>query len=110
MARNRSTTVRFAALGGHIVRVILSRSVHRTGLRLGEDIDEQTIAIYIEKEVGDRIRRTIIFGPEPSAAIIAHEAAHAVRAMLKHRGVRNDDEVFAHHLAYLVDRIHKFLK
>lgn len=108
---NRRTTIRFAALGGHIIRVILSRNVRRTGQRLGEDLDDQTLSIYIEKEVGDRIRRTIIFGPEGrTPGIIAHEASHAVWAMLKHRGVRNDDEVFAHHLGYLVDRLHKFLK
>lgn len=104
-------TVRFTALNGHKIRVILARNVRRTGIRLDADLDDQTVAAYVEKENGDHVRRTLVFGPDGrDASTIAHEAAHAIRAMLKHRGVRNDDEVFAHHLGYLVGRLHKFLK
>jgi hypothetical protein len=101
------TDIRFPIFGGYKVRVILARNVERTGQRLHVDLSPPCKAASVTN--GTKTG-WIVLGPEFDEGMIAHEASHAVRAMLAFMGARNDDETFAYHLDFLVGRIHKFLK
>lgn len=106
--RNRRTSVRFPVFNGYEVRVILSRDVQRTGRGLKVDLTGCAAAWV---RIGDFPRRGwLVLAPDVDAGTIAHEASHAVRSMLAYVGAKNEDEVFAYHLDYLVGRIHRFLE
>lgn len=104
---NRRTKVRFPIFSGYEVRVILSDDLIRTGQRLGIDLSGAGAA-YVEDRA--MLKGWLVFSTNPTAGTISHEASHAVRAMFNTVGARTDNETFAYHLGYLVDRIHKFLK
>jgi len=105
--RNRSTDIRFPVFNGYTVRVILARDVEATGRRLGTDL-KGALAGHVHE--GKKVA-WIVLGPKGrDEATVAHEASHAVRALLAWAGARNDNETYAYHLDYLVGRIHKFLK
>lgn len=106
--RNRTTDVRFPIFAGQKVRVIFSHNIARTGARLRQDLRGCDAAFVWDADKPGV--SWIVFGPNPDEATVCHEASHAVRAILRHIGARNDDETFAYHLDYLVGRIHKFLK
>jgi hypothetical protein len=46
--------------------------------------------------------------PDPDMGTVAHEAYHAVRALLERFGCKDDEEVIAYHLGYIVDQIAAF--
>lgn len=106
---NRRTVVRFPVFSGYEVRVILSANPVRTAARLGAGSD-YCVACFIPADPGAPFPVAYLILPlAPDEGTIAHECAHAVRAIFKRAGVRNDDEAFAYHLDYLVGRVHKFL-
>jgi hypothetical protein len=105
---NRSTDVLFPVFG-YEVRVIAARSVERTGAKLGADLSG-AVAGFVYPGTKKPKRAWIVLSPDADEATVAHEASHAVRAMLNNAGARTDNEVFAYHLDFLVGRIHKFLK
>lgn len=105
---NRRSTVRFPVFNGYQVRVICARDVERTGKRLGIDLSGARAAFVTD--TGHPRKGWIVFEAKPDEATIAHEASHAVRAIMRYAGAKVEDEVFAYHLDYLVDKIHRFLK
>jgi len=106
--RNRTTTIRFPVFNGYEVRVICARDLAATGRRLKEDFTGAE-ACFVYKDEHPAMS-WIVFSPKAEPDTIAHEASHAVRHLFKFSGAAEDDEAFAYHLAYLVGRIHKFLK
>jgi len=112
MNRNRRTDIIFHALNECILRVIQAKDVKRSLHRLC--VPNCDCAAAFVSAGADRKPGTpygwIVFGENPTESIVAHEASHAVRALFVSLGVRNDDETFAYHLGFVVDRIHKFLK
>lgn len=109
MMRNKSTTVRFPVFNGYEVRVIFARDIPRTAKHLGADLSN-SVAGFIYPGPERPKRSWVVFGLEPDEATVAHEASHAIRAMLAYVGAKNDNETFAYHLDYLVGRIHKYRK
>jgi hypothetical protein len=105
---NRQTRVCFSIYGNYEVRVIVARDIVRTGKRLGADLTGAAGA-FIDRADAPGVG-WLVLEPDADAAIVAHEANHAVRAIFRYVGARADDEAFAYHLGYLVGRIHKFLK
>jgi hypothetical protein len=104
---NKQTKVRFPVFG-YEVRVIFSRDLIATGRRLGADLTGDAAAWVTNDEhpnVG-----YLVFAAAPSPGTISHEASHAVREMLESRGATLDNETFAYHIDFLVERIHKALK
>lgn len=105
--RNRRTRIVFPVFKEYAVTVIQARDIVATGRRLHEDLtDCEAVSLTWPGQVG----AYIILGPDAAESIVAHEASHVVRWMLAFAGARNDDEIFAYHLDFLVGRIHKFLK
>jgi hypothetical protein len=105
---NKRTDVRFPVFG-YTVRVIVARSIQRSGAKLGADLSG-ALAGFIYPGEDNPKRSWIVLPLDADEATVAHEASHAVRAMLNFAGARTDNETFAYHLDFLVGRIHKFLK
>ncbi len=55
-----------------------------------------------------RMDAGIFVTPETSIGVIAHEIFHAIWRMFKAIGAKNENEVFAYHLSYLLDEFLKF--
>jgi hypothetical protein len=106
--RNQQSRIRFPVFNGFEVRVIIARDIQATGRRLDADLTGCAAAFITNTDKPKR--GWIVFGVNPDEATIAHEASHAVRAIMRYAGARVEDEVFAYHLDYLVGKIHKFLK
>lgn len=104
---NRRMTVTFAVFG-YDVHVILSRNIEATGRRLREDLSNAEGAFVTKDD--QPLKGWLVLEEKPNEGVIAHEAAHAIRAMLTNAGVSLDDESFAYHLQFLVERIHRFVK
>lgn len=104
---NPRTTVKFDVFG-FIVIVIRTRDISATGRRLRADLAHAEAAFMTKSD--NPMKGWLILGPGSTEGTIAHESAHAVRAMLTAVGAELDDETFAYHLDYLVGRIHSFLK
>lgn len=107
MKRNRSTIITFPVFPHHKLTVIHAKSVKETGKRLGADLSECKAAFVWDME--DSYKSWMVLGVDADENTIAHESCHAIRHMLKESGVRIDNEVFAYHLGYLVEKVHKFL-
>jgi hypothetical protein len=105
---NPTTKIRFPVFRDYEVRVILANDIVRTGQRIGSEDLSNTAGAYVVKPEQPHVGY-LILGPDPDEELIAHEASHAVKHMFKVSGARMDDEAFAHHIGYLVGRIHKFL-
>ena len=105
--RNRRTSVTFPVFSGYKVSVIHARNIENTGRRLRVDMAGCAAAYVSDPDVKGGV---IVLGPDADEATVAHEASHAIRAMLAWAGARNDNETFAYHLDFLVGRIHKFLR
>lgn len=104
--KNRSTKITFPVFG-YQVRVIFSADVQKTCRRLRENPGECE-ACFICRE--DLPHGYIVFHLAPDEGTIAHEASHAVQEMFRRAGAKRDEEVFAYHLGFLVERIHKFIR
>lgn len=105
---NRATVVRFPVFSGFEVRVILSHNLITTGRRLQTDLAGCAGAFLTSNKkpgIG-----WLVLPLDADEATVAHEASHAIRALLNHVGARNDNETFAYHLDFLVGRIHRFMK
>lgn len=104
---NRRCTVTFSVFR-YTVSVIYARNIVLTGKRLKEDLTNAAGA-FVTKD--DRPGRGwLVLCPDSDEGVIAHEAAHCIRHMLTNAGATLDDETFAYHLQFLVERIHAFLK
>jgi hypothetical protein len=108
MSRNRRTKITFPIFNDYQVTVIESNNLVRTGLRLNSDLSGAHAGFI--SSIKDPRLGWIVLGPNADEGTVAHEASHAIRAMLAYVGARNEDEVFAYHIGFLVERIHKFLK
>lgn len=105
---NRTTKIKFPVFNGYEVRVILSRDMTATGVRLGRDLRD-CVAAVVTREDKPKVC-WLVLGPKGrDPDTVAHEASHAVKALFKCAGVKTDEEAFAYHLGHLVGRIHKFL-
>lgn len=105
---NRRTRIVFPILAGYEVRVIAAKDLVRTGRRLNAADLTGAEAAFITVE-GQPVGWLVV-KPDVSADVIAHEAAHAIRALFTYTGVAFDDEAFAYHLGYLVGKIHDFIR
>lgn len=103
--RNRRAKVAFPVFNGYEIRVILSRDIAGTCRRLQAE-HSPCDACFVPGQHGG----WLVFGPNPDEGTIAHEASHAIQALFRGVGARRDEEIFAYHLDYLVQRIHKFIK
>lgn len=106
--RNPQTSIKFPVFNDHVIKVLVVSNMERTGRAINADLSG-CVAAFVEDLDNVRLSR-IVFSNDLSPNTIAHEAAHAIRHMLKVSGVRVDDEVFAYHLGHLVGEIHKFLE
>ncbi len=52
----------------------------------------------------------IFFTAKSSVGVIAHEVFHAIWRMFKYIGAKNENEVFAYHLSWILDRVLEFKK
>lgn len=50
----------------------------------------------------------VLFTPHSSIGTIAHEVSHAIWRMFKYYGAKFENELFAYHLGYTLDKILKF--
>jgi hypothetical protein len=92
----------------YTVTVIYARDMVRTGKRLKEDLANAAGAFVTKDD--QPYRGWVVLCEESDEGVISHEASHCVRHMLTNAGASLDDETFAYHLQFLVDRIHRFLK
>jgi hypothetical protein len=106
---NRSTKIHFPVFNGYEVRVIVARSMAATGRRLKEPDLKDAEAAFVYKD-DKPYMGWLIVQPNAGADLLAHEASHAVNHLAAYLGTKFDEETFAHHLGYLVGRIHKFIK
>lgn len=106
--RNRRTKIRFPIFADFEIAVICTHDLVKTGKRLKEKLEHAEAAYVYKKERPGY--GWLIFGPNPTPELIAHEASHAVRDLFKFAGVGNDNEAFAYHLGHVVRRLHRFLK
>ena len=106
--RNRSTRIQFAVYD-YEVRVIFAHDIVATGRRLGEKDDLSGATAASITLDAHPLMGWLLFKLKPSPGVIAHEAAHAIRALAKANGTTLDEETFSCHLEYLVEHIHKFL-
>jgi ribosomal protein L13 len=105
---NRRTKIKFPVYGYEVI-VIQARDVEVTGKRLKVDFSNTEAGFVTDP--AQPMKVWLIFGQEPDNATIGHEASHAVRAMLLSVGAKpDDDEAFAYHLGYVIERLHKFLR
>jgi len=107
--RNRSTKIVFPAFNGYEVRVICTRNIITTGRRLREKLEDAEASFVTKKENGIHDKGWLIFKENAEPGTIAHECSHAIKAMFIYIGAKQEDELFAHHLDYLVGKVHKFL-
>ena len=104
----RKTKIVFPVFNGFQVRVILSSNVENTARALhssAEDCD----AVCITEETKPGMC-WLVFEVTPPVDVIAHEAYHAVVAMLQWAGAKREEEVVAHHVGYLAGKIYDFVK
>lgn len=52
----------------------------------------------------------VLFTPLSSIGTIAHEVSHAIWRMFKYFGAKFENEIFAYHLGYTLDKILEFKK
>ncbi len=52
----------------------------------------------------------IFFTEKSSVGVIAHEVFHAIWRMFKYIGAKHENEVFAYHLSWILDRVLEFKK
>lgn len=106
--KNRSTRFYFEILGGYELRIIISHDIVASGKRLREDL-RNAAAAFVDKDNQPGIG-WLIFPPEATPGLIAHESYHAVVAILKYHGASlSDEEQVAHWLTHIVDRVHAFI-
>jgi len=106
--RNRRTKFKFPVYDYEIV-VIQANDVERTGKLLGVDFSHTEAGFVTDPK--QPLRLWLVFGMNTDESVVAHEASHAIRAMMLAVGARpEDDEAFAYHLGYLVKKLHKFLR
>lgn len=106
---NRRTKVLFPVFNGYEVRVILSQDVKATGRRLNTDL-EHAVAALVTNADKPKVSWLVLGPTGRDPGTIAHESAHAIKALFTCAGVRMDEETFAYHLDFLVGRIHKFVQ
>lgn len=105
--RNKRTTIKFPVFNDYEVRVIITNDIIATGRRLRVDLS-QAEAAYVNPK--GQHHGWLILKPGAHESLVAHESAHAVRALLERVGATLDDEVFAYHIGYLAGQIHDFLR
>lgn len=106
MARRKK--IKFPALGDFEVRVILSANVKKTahGLHSNAEGDEAVCITETDKPG----MCWLVFSESPTVDHIAHESYHAVVAMLQFTGAKREEEVVAHHVGYLTQKIYDFIR
>lgn len=104
----RRKKIKFPALGDFEVRVLLSSNVKATSRALHSNAEGDEACCITESEKPGMC--WLVFGELPTIDHVAHEAYHAVVAMLQFTGAKREEEVVAHHLGYLVQQIFDFTR
>ena len=100
--------LRFPVFGNYPVKIVFCADIFKEGKRLGasfpsgDEKDEEAFTAV------NPAGCTCVFGYKPDAETIAHEAYHAIVALLKFSGASAEEELVAYHLGYLVGRITKW--
>jgi hypothetical protein len=100
--------LRFPVFSNYPVRVVFCDDIIKEAKRLklalpsGEAQDEEAYTAIAQGGC------MCVFGNDPDAQTIAHEAYHAIVALLKFSGANSEEELVAYHLGYLVSRITKW--
>jgi hypothetical protein len=80
-----------------------------TGRRLKEPDLKNAEAAFVSKDE-EPWKGWLVLQADATPGLLAHEASHAIRHLSAFIGTEFDEESFAHHQGYLVDRIHRFMK
>lgn len=99
----------FSVWAGYTVHIIFTESLVSSRFArytTAGSIDDQTSALH--SCTGDG-HSHLFLSPEASAEVIAHEAFHAIWAILDWAGVEKyDNETLAYHLGHLVGHVSRF--
>ena len=104
----------FPVFGGHFIHVEVAKDIRKAAAKyptakdLVAEMDEETFAVTVTDT--SKNMSFIFFPPSATPGDIAHEAWHAIRQMMIHKGVELDSETVAYHLGYLVDKIFKLMR
>lgn len=77
----------------------------RFSLKPEHQPDEYTLGFYVSSKDGHNY---VIFNTKSTEGQIAHEIHHALWDMFRRKGAELDDETFAYHLTYLLDKALEF--
>lgn len=100
--------IKFPALGDFEVRVILSANVKKTAHALHSNAEGDEAVCITESDKPGMC--WLVFCESPTVDHIAHESYHAVVAMLQFTGAKREEEVVAHHVGYLTQKIFDFTR
>lgn len=102
--RSHRHTLVFPVFAKYKVSVLFTRDIPKAAARLGVEASQADAAFTIT-ETGTK-RAHIVFPLKPDADTVAHEAYHAICAMLAWAGATSpEEETVAYHIGYLVKHI-----
>lgn len=101
--RSHRHNLTFPVFAKYKVTVLFTRDIPKAAARLGVDASKADAAMTIT-ETGTK-RAYIVFPLKPDADTVAHEAYHAISAMLAWAGATPEEETVAYHIGYLVKHI-----
>jgi hypothetical protein len=99
--------LRFPVFGNYPVKIVFCDDIHKEAKRAkhvlpSDDGSEEAYTAINSSGC------TCVFNHTPDAETVAHEAYHAIVALLKFSGASAEEELVAYHLGYLVSRITKW--
>jgi hypothetical protein len=106
----RITHIEFPVLSKYTVMVNVSKDIKKSILEFPGSDGECKDGVEAMTFAQDEPLSIIFLTPSVSVGTIAHEAWHAVEAMMKFTGAEIESEMVAYHLGYLVDKIFKFVR
>jgi hypothetical protein len=85
-----------------------SRKTRKSELGPSETLSEYVDGLHSYDK--DEPESFIFFSPVSTVGVIAHEVFHALWQMFKYVGAKLENEIFAYHLTYILDKILDFKK
>jgi hypothetical protein len=107
MMRQHSHKIQFPIFSGYQIRVTFTSDIEAAVTKeMGGDWPSDSAAYTVQGPHGSHI----ILSHTATAEDIAHEAFHAIWALMKWTGAELEEEVVAYHLGHVVGRIVKWSK
>jgi hypothetical protein len=99
--------LRFPVFGDYPVQIVFCDNIHKEAKRAKHVLpsDDGSEEAYTAVTTSGCI---CVFNRTPDAETVAHEAYHAIVALLKFSGANTEEELVAYHLGYLVGHITKW--